>query len=62
MRIELPQAVHRSCSAVSLSNRPKLEDYRAGLGVDRAADDTERSAGRWVQCPTLIAWSTRDDM
>ncbi|SOD72201.1 haloacetate dehalogenase [Jatrophihabitans sp. GAS493] len=42
--------------------RAMLEDYRAGLGVDRAADDDDRAAGRRVQCPTLVLWSTRDDM
>ncbi|GAB2954820.1 alpha/beta hydrolase [Micromonospora polyrhachis] len=39
-----------------------LEDYRAGLGVDRAADDADRAAGRRIGCPTLVLWSTRDDM
>jgi haloacetate dehalogenase len=39
-----------------------LEDYRAGLGVDRAADDADRAAGRKVACPVLVGWSTRDDM
>ncbi|HEY4993493.1 MAG TPA: alpha/beta hydrolase [Nakamurella sp.] len=39
-----------------------IEEYRAGLGVDRAADDADQAAGRSVQCPTLVLWSTRDDM
>jgi len=39
-----------------------LEDYRAGLGVDRAADDADRVAGRRIGCPTLVAWSSRDDL
>jgi haloacetate dehalogenase len=39
-----------------------LEDYRAGLGVDRAADDADRAAGRRIECPTLMLWATRDDM
>jgi haloacetate dehalogenase len=39
-----------------------LEDYRAGLGVDRAHDDADRAAGRRVLCPTLVLWSTRDDL
>ena len=39
-----------------------VEDYRAGLGVDRAADDTDRSAGRTLSCPTLVVWSTGDDL
>lgn len=42
--------------------RAMLEDYRAGLGVDRAADDADRAAGRRVRCPTLVLWSTRDDL
>ncbi|NYJ07485.1 alpha/beta fold hydrolase [Petropleomorpha daqingensis] len=39
-----------------------IEDYRAGLGVDRAHDDADRAAGRRVRCPTLVLWSARDDM
>jgi haloacetate dehalogenase len=39
-----------------------LEDYRAGLTVDRAADDADRAAGRTIRCPVLVGWSTRDDM
>jgi len=42
--------------------RAMLEDYRAGLGVDRAADDADRAAGRRIGCPTLVAWSSRDDL
>lgn len=42
--------------------RAMLEDYRAGLGVDRAADDADKAAGRRVSCPTLVLWATRDDM
>ena len=38
------------------------EDYRAGLGPDRAADDADRAAGRRLQCPARIVWATRDDM
>ena len=39
-----------------------LEDYRAGLGVDRAADDLDMRRGRVVSCPTLVLWASRDDM
>ena len=39
-----------------------LEDYRAGLTVDRAADEADRAAGRRITCPTLFAWSTGDDL
>lgn len=42
--------------------RAMLEDYRAGLGVDRAADDADRAEGRRISCPTLVLWSTRDDL
>jgi haloacetate dehalogenase len=42
--------------------RAMLEDYRAGLGVDRAADDADRAAGRRIACPVLVAWSARDDL
>ncbi|MEV4694465.1 alpha/beta hydrolase [Micromonospora echinospora] len=46
-----PATVHAMC-----------EDYRAGLGPDRAADDADRAAGRRIACPVLFAWSERDDM
>jgi haloacetate dehalogenase len=39
-----------------------LEDYRAGLGVDRAHDDADRAAGRRITCPLLVLWSSDDDM
>jgi haloacetate dehalogenase len=39
-----------------------MEDYRAGLGIDRAHDEADLRAGRRVACPTLVIWATRDDM
>jgi haloacetate dehalogenase len=42
--------------------RAMLEDYRAGLGVDRRHEEEDRQAGRGVRCPTLVLWSLRDDM
>jgi haloacetate dehalogenase len=39
-----------------------IEDYRAGLTVDREADDADRMNGKTIQCPVLVGWSTRDDM
>jgi haloacetate dehalogenase len=42
--------------------RAMLEDYRASLHVDRRHDEEDRAAGRKISCPTLVAWSTRDDM
>ena len=39
-----------------------LEDYRAGLGPDREADEADIAAGRTVRCPVLVLWATRDDL
>ena len=39
-----------------------VEDYRAGLGIDREHDEADRAAGRRVTCPVLAAWSIHDDM
>lgn len=39
-----------------------LEDYRAGVTIDRAHDEADREAGRTVACPTLVLWSSGDDM
>jgi haloacetate dehalogenase len=46
-----PQTVHAMC-----------EDYRAGLGIDRRHEEEDRARGHRVACPTLVGWSTRDDM
>jgi haloacetate dehalogenase len=46
-----PETVHAMC-----------EDYRAGLTVDRANDEADRRAGRRIISPTLVLWSSRDDM
>jgi len=42
--------------------RAMLEDYRAGLGIDRVNDEADRAAGKKVECPVLAAWSECDDM
>jgi haloacetate dehalogenase len=39
--------------------RAMLEDYRAGLTVDR---EHELAGPKQIACPTLFLWSTRDDM
>ncbi len=39
-----------------------IEDYRAGLTVDREDELRDRIAGRRVTCPLLCLWSTRDDL
>lgn len=46
-----PATVHAMC-----------EDYRAGLGPDRAADDADRAAGRRITCPVLVIWGSRGDL
>jgi haloacetate dehalogenase len=42
--------------------RAMLEDYRAGLSVDREADRADRLAGRTLGCPTLFLWSSHGDI
>lgn len=42
--------------------RAMLEDYRAGLGVDRGHEEADRAAGRTISCPTLFLWSRGDDL
>ena len=39
-----------------------VEDYRAGLGIDRDHDDADRAAGRRITCPALFLWAAQDDM
>jgi haloacetate dehalogenase len=46
-----PAVIHAMC-----------EDYRAGLGIDRAHDEADRRAGRTLACPTLVVWAVHDDM
>jgi haloacetate dehalogenase len=50
-------AIHDPATVLAM-----CEDYRAGLGPDRAADDADRAAGRRISCPVRVVWSTRDDM
>jgi haloacetate dehalogenase len=54
---EFRQAIHDKATV-----RAMIEDYRAGLGVDREHEEADRRAGHTVRCPTLFLWSTRDDM
>ena len=42
--------------------RAMMEDYRAGLAIDREHDEADRRAGRRVECPTLVLWASEDDM
>lgn len=54
---ELLEAIHDPATVLAM-----IEDYRAGLGIDREHEEADRAAGRTVRCPTLFLWSTRDDM
>jgi haloacetate dehalogenase len=38
-----------------------LEDYRAGLGLDREHEEADRAAGNRIACPLLVVWASRDD-
>ena len=42
--------------------RGMLEDYRAGLDIDRDHDEADRSAGRRIASPVLMVWSQDDDL
>ncbi|MDN4597758.1 alpha/beta hydrolase [Leifsonia virtsii] len=42
--------------------RAMLEDYRAGLTVDRADEEADRAAARRLAVPLLVLWSQRDDL
>jgi haloacetate dehalogenase len=42
--------------------RAMLEDYRAGLTVDRQHEEMDRAAGHGVRSPLLVLWSKRDDL
>ena len=54
---ELQRAVHDPAVV-----RAMLEDYRAGLTIDREHEEADRAAGRRLAIPTLVLWSSRDDL
>lgn len=39
-----------------------LEDYRAGLTIDRLHEEEDRQHGRKIACPLLCLWSEQDDL
>jgi haloacetate dehalogenase len=39
-----------------------IEDYRAGLKIDRVHDQEDRNAGRKITCPVQVLWSQHDDL
>jgi haloacetate dehalogenase len=42
--------------------RAMLEDYRAGLTIDRAHEELDKALGRRLEIPLLVLWSLRDDL
>jgi haloacetate dehalogenase len=42
--------------------RAMLEDYRAGLTIDRRHEEADRTAGNRLRMPLLVLWSQRDDL
>lgn len=54
---ELMAAVHRPEVVTAM-----LEDYRAGVTVDRADEEADLADGRRLRMPTLVLWSLGDDL
>ena len=54
-----PEAL--ACYRTSLNEPVRIhavcEDYRAGAGLDREFDDADATAGRRIECPTLLLWA-----
>lgn len=42
--------------------RAMLEDYRAGITIDRAHEEADRRAGHRLMMPLLLLWSLSDDL
>jgi len=42
--------------------RAMLEDYRAGLTIDRAHEEADKATGRRLDVPLLVLWSLQDDL
>jgi haloacetate dehalogenase len=42
--------------------RAMLEDYRAGLTIDREHEEADRTNGNRLRLPLLVLWSARDDL
>ena len=54
---EFRAAIHDPATVTAM-----LEDYRAGLVIDRYHEAADRRAGRRVGCPVLVLWSRHDDL
>ncbi|MGW7093286.1 alpha/beta fold hydrolase [Streptomyces sp. NPDC054874] len=42
--------------------RAMLEDYRAGLTIDREHEEADYARGTRIHCPVLVLWSLQDDL
>ncbi len=42
--------------------RAMLEDYRAGVTIDRAHETADRESGHQLLMPLLVLWSLRDGL
>lgn len=54
---DVRQAIRNPATVLAM-----CEDYRAGLGIDRAHDEADRLAGRRLTCPVLALWAAYDDL
>lgn len=54
---EFRAAIHNPATVHAM-----IEDYRAGLGIDRDHEEADKANGRRIECPVLVLWSSRDDM
>ncbi|MFF2369142.1 alpha/beta fold hydrolase [Agromyces sp. NPDC058110] len=54
---EWKQAIHDPSVVCAM-----LEDYRAGLTVDRSDEEADRAAGRKIGAPLRVLWSLQDDL
>jgi haloacetate dehalogenase len=42
--------------------RAMIEDYRAGLTIDRQHEEADRAVGKRLRAPLLVLWSKGDDL
>lgn len=55
--IEFKRAIHDPETVHGM-----IEDYRAGLSIDKEHELYDRQHGRHIKCPTLCLWSKYDDL
>jgi haloacetate dehalogenase len=55
--LEFRQAIHDPETVHGM-----IEDYRAGLSIDKEHEHHDRQNGKLITCPTLCLWSKYDDL